>query len=85
MYKKKKYIEQVGGLAVGSLGTAVGAHALGSTGFTGAAGHIVRRGQAGLYGVSKFAPVAGTIIGVSLPIKVMQNAFPKKKIKRILQ
>jgi len=35
-------------------------------------------------GFSKMFPVAGKVIGVSLPVKIMHEAFPKKKIKKIL-
>ncbi len=82
MKKKKKgyYAKAVGGLAVGTLGATVGAHALGAIGGV-SAGH----GQAALMNVSKFAPTMGTVIGVSVPIKIMHEAFPKNKVKRIFR
>lgn len=77
--KRKSYARQVGGLAVGVMGAAVGAHALGAVGGTSAV-----HGQQALAGVTKLAPAAGKVIGVSVPVKVMHEAFPKKKIKKIL-
>jgi len=78
--KKKSYARQVGGLAAGALSAAVGAHALGAVGGTSAV-----HGQRALAGVTKFAPIAGKVIGVSVPVKIMHEAFPKKKIKNILR
>jgi len=85
--KKKRFARQVGGLAVGVLGGAVGAHALGAvgTGLGGTAQTITGRGQAGLAGMAKFVPTAGKVIGVSVPLRVMHEAFPRKKIKKILR
>ena len=78
--KKRKYARQVGGLVAGVFGAAVGAHALGAVGGTSAV-----HGQRALAGVTKFAPTAGKIIGVSVPLKIMHEAFPKKKLKKILK
>lgn len=78
--KKKSLKRQVGGMAAGIFGAAVGAQALGAVGGTPAV-----HGQRALVGVTKLAPVAGTIIGVSVPLRVMHEAFPKKKIKNILK
>ncbi len=78
--KRKSLARQVGGLGAGVLGVAVGAHALGAVGGTPAT-----HGQQALAGVTKLAPAAGTIIGVSVPLKVMHETFPKKKIKKILR
>ena len=90
MKKKNRYAKQVGGLAVGALGAAIGAQALGAVGGTSAL-----HGQAALQNVSKFAPAAGHIIGAGMvmgvaqeafkqPIKMTSDHFPKKKIKKIL-
>lgn len=78
--KKKSYAKKVMGLGAGVIGAAVGAHALGAVGGTSAT-----HGQKALAGVTKLAPAAGKIIGVSVPVKIMHNAFPKKKIKKILR
>ncbi len=80
MKKKRSYAKQVLGLGLGSLGLAVGAKALGAVGGTSAL-----HGQQALQNISKFAPAAGTIMGVALPIKIMHETFPKNKVKKIFK
>ena len=74
MKKTKKYAKSIIG---GTIGMAAGSLALGAVGGT-SAGY----GQAALANVSAFAPAAGTVIGATLPLRMINKSFGKVKIRK---
>lgn len=64
----RKYRNAIVGLGVGAVGLSIGSQVLGGIG-----GDIARKGQAGFYNVSKFAPAMGTIIGSGLVVSSLKG------------